>query len=387
MFKVVVAHSNDPDSPSAIQEVIDQCLGDLKGVQPQAGLLLAALDFDHTLLLARLHETFPDLQLIGGTTDGEMSSVLGFEEDSITLMLFCSDTVQIRAGVGLGVSQDVAAATQAAVDQAVDQAVGDRPFDPKLCITVPDGLTVSGVAAIAGLKQALGPEVAIVGGTSGDQWNFRQTYQFFGDQVLSDAIVILLFSGDLKFSHGVSSGWYPMSRKAVVTKAKGALVYEIDDRPAVEFYDHYLNGLTVSGEYPLAVFDQASDEFYLRASNAWDREQGTILFMGDVPEGATVQITHTTCDDIIAATKTSIEKARSHYPGEQPAAIFLFSCAARRRLLGTRTCEEYELGQQSIGEDIPTIGFYTYGEISPLAPGGEAFYHQETLVTLLLGVE
>ncbi|MGI0491184.1 FIST signal transduction protein [Alkalinema pantanalense CENA528] len=383
MFKVVVAHSNDPDSPSAIQEVIDQCLGDLDGVQPQAGLLLAALDFDHALLLARLQETFPDLQLIGGTTDGEMSSVLGFEEDSITLMLFCSDTVNIRAGVGVNVSQNVQAASRA----AVEQACAGNPGDPKLCITIPDGMTVSGVAAISGLKQALGPEVAIVGGTAGDQWNFSQTYQFFGDQVLSDAIVVLLFSGDLKFSHGVASGWYPMSRKAVVTKAEGALVYEIDHRPAVEFYDHYLNGLTVSGEYPLAVFDQVSDEFYLRASNAWDREQGTILFMGDVPEGATVQITHTTCDDIIAATKTSIEKARSYYPGEQPAAIFLFSCAARRRLLGTRTCEEYELGQQSIGSATPTIGFYTYGEISPLAPGGEAFYHQETLVTLLLGVE
>ncbi len=383
MLKVVVGHSNDPDSHSAIQEVLEQCHAELAGLMPKAGILLAAIDFEHPLILQHIQDAFPGLELIGGTTDGEVSSVLGFQEDSLMLLLFCSDTIEIRAGLGRAVSKD----PMAAAHQAVAQAKNGSPMDVKLCITIPDGFPSSGVSIINSLKHALDQPVPIVGGMAGDQWRFQQTYQFYHSEVVSDAVPILLFSGELFVSHGVASGWQPISRKATVTKAEGAMVYEIDHKPATEFYDFYLQGLPISGDYPLAVFENNHEDFYLRASNRSDRETGSILFMGDVPEQTTVQITHASCDEIIAAAQSSIEKALSTYSGQQPAAVFLFSCAARRWLLGSRAHEEYDLGKQFLNTQLPIFGFYTYGEIAPLSIGGEPHYHQETLVTLLIGVE
>ncbi|MGB7414772.1 MAG: hypothetical protein WA902_11250, partial [Thermosynechococcaceae cyanobacterium] len=70
MLKIAVGHSNDPDSAEAVNEVIAQCQADLAGQPPQAGILCAAFDFDHALILERLNHAFPDLELIGGTTDG-----------------------------------------------------------------------------------------------------------------------------------------------------------------------------------------------------------------------------------------------------------------------------------------------------------------------------
>ncbi len=78
MLKVAVGHSNDPDSQLAIDEVLEQCISSLAGEIPKAGLLFAAIDFDHALILQRIHQTFPDIELIGGTTDGEISSFLSF---------------------------------------------------------------------------------------------------------------------------------------------------------------------------------------------------------------------------------------------------------------------------------------------------------------------
>ena len=49
---------------------------------------------------------------------------------------------------------------------------------PSLCITLPDGLTVSGSAALNALRAALGDAVPIFGGTAGDQWRFKGTRQF-----------------------------------------------------------------------------------------------------------------------------------------------------------------------------------------------------------------
>lgn len=93
MFKAVVGHSNDPDSLSAVEEVLQQYTNSLAGDIPKAGIIFAAIDFEHSLILQQIHQPFPGIELIGGTTDGEISSVLEFQQDSITLMLFCSDEV------------------------------------------------------------------------------------------------------------------------------------------------------------------------------------------------------------------------------------------------------------------------------------------------------
>ena len=112
MFEVVVGHSNDIDSDDAIAEILEQCIQQLDGQPPQAGILFSAIDFEHPLILDRIQAAFPDMPLIGCSTDGEVSSVLGCEEDSLSLALFCSDTVEIRAGLGRAVSKDAAAAVK-----------------------------------------------------------------------------------------------------------------------------------------------------------------------------------------------------------------------------------------------------------------------------------
>jgi hypothetical protein len=80
MLKLAVGHSNDPDSQFAVAEVVEQIRTALGGSSPKAGLLFAAIDFDHPLVLDQIVAAFPEIELIGGTTDGEMSSVLGFEQ-------------------------------------------------------------------------------------------------------------------------------------------------------------------------------------------------------------------------------------------------------------------------------------------------------------------
>ncbi len=384
MFKVIVGHSIEADTEDAVSDVISQCMAQLEHQRPQASILLAAIDFDHALILSRIQNIFPKMPLIGGTTYGEISSVMGFQEDSITLMMFCTDTVEIRAGLGRGLSAEDSTAV---ADEAIASLGLADLSDAKLCITIPDGLAGGTEPALRQLQKLLPAGVPIVGGRSADHFQFDQTYQFFQGDVVQNGLPILVFSGELNVSHGVASGWQPLSRRAVITKCSSPVVYEIDHQPATKFYQDYLGDLPISGEYPLAIFEEEGDCFYLRASNEWDLESGSILFTGEVPEQAKVQITYATSDHIVGAAKDSIKQALERYPGEKPAAVFLFSCAARRWLLGHRTREEYELGQQLIDTTVPVFGFYTFGEIGPLEMGAHVRYHQETLVTVLIGTE
>jgi hypothetical protein len=392
MFKAYIGHSNDPDSKFAVAEVLEQCVDALAGAMPQAGVLFAAFDFDHPLILARIQTTFPGIELIGSTTNGEMSSVLGFQEDSLTLLLFCADRLEIRAGLGRGTSKDSAVAVAEAIATATAKLAGS----PQLCLTFPDGLTTSGVSILAALKQGLGERVPIIGGIAADNYAFTKTYQFFQGEVISDAIPILLFSGELLYSYGVASGWQPVGKPSQVTKAEGNVVYEIDGQLALDFYEYYLGMDWLADGYAihaLAIFEADLANFYLRAPVKYDRAAGSITFFSDIPVGAIVQNTTAVRQDILQATETSLQSALAGYPGTSPAVALLVSCAARQRLLGTQAKEEFNIVKANLPDALPCCGFYSYGEISPLVDTNsprsgrakETQFHNQTFVTLLLG--
>ncbi|NJL69944.1 MAG: hypothetical protein HC894_31595 [Microcoleus sp. SM1_3_4] len=384
MLKAIVGHSNDPETDVAIAEVLEQCLTELADIKPQAGILLAALDFDHAQMLRCIHQTFPGIQLIGGTTDGEISSVLEFQQDSLILILFCSDEIEFNAAVGRHVSSDPIEIAQKTVQTA--QAESHSPTT--LCLTTPESLTTSGLSILQGLQQALGAEVPIVGGTTCDQWQFQQTYQFFGQEVLSDALPILLLSGNVLWGHGVSSGWTAIGKKGMATKVQGNVLYEIDGQPALEFYRDYLGDIRPSPAYRLAVFEANQDSWYMRTSNGdYDAASGSITFFADIPLHSEVQVVRANRDEIVDSARLSIQQALEHYSGTQPTVALFFSCTGRMHVLGTRTKEEYQVLQSEIPAGVTCAGFYTYGEIAPLRPNCEARFHNETFVTLLLGVE
>ncbi|NEO86746.1 MAG: hypothetical protein F6J87_21185 [Spirulina sp. SIO3F2] len=383
MFKTVVGHSDDPDSLAAITEVLEACQTALSGVTPQAGILFTAIDFDHLVILDSIQKTFPGIELIGGTTNGEISSILEFQQDSLTLMLFASDRVEIRAGLGQNAAQD----PYQSAHQAIAQAKARSTMPPKLCITFPESLTSSGAKILEGLKQGLGENIPILGGLTADDYTFEKTYQFFNGQVLSDSIPVLIFSGDLQLSHGVASGWKPISPKSRVTKVDGNVVYEIEGQRALDFYQEYLGAERFINNYAihaLAVFEE-EERFYMRAPNSYDPDSGSVTFFADIPEQVLVQITDASRDDILSASATSLQKALNHYPGHQPTAALLISCSARRRILGTLTSQEYQLIKTHLPQGLPCCGFYAYGEIAPLEQQTPTRFHNKTFVTLLMG--
>ena len=385
VFRVVVGHSDDPDSQNAIAEVLQECSRSLAGSIPQAGLLFTAIDFDHALILQRIQDAFPGIELIGGTTNGEISSILEFQQDSLTLMLFATDEVEIRAGIGRGASKNPALAAQ----QAIAQAKAKSASLPQLCLTFPDSLTSNGVLILEGLKQSLAEHVPIIGGMAADDYTFNKTYQFFQGEVLSDSVPVLLFSGQLLFSHGVASGWTPISQRSRVTKVNGNVVFEIDGQRALDFYQHYLGEERFAANFAihaLAVFED-QDHFYMRAPNGYDQQSGSVTFFSDIPEQALVQITDATRGDILSASEASLKNALADYPGVKPTAALLISCAARRRILGTLARLEYQLVKTHLPEALPCCGFYAYGEIAPLVSKGQTQFHNKTFVTLLMGTK
>ncbi|MFV1981552.1 MAG: FIST signal transduction protein [Rhodothermia bacterium] len=353
-MKVVVGHSEDVDSESAIEEVLDACAASLNGITPQAGLLYVAIDHDFQLILDRIMARYPDLELVGCTTDGEISSTVGFAEDSVVLMLFHSDSVHFGAGIGESVREGPALASQQAVAMASEELEGP-----------------------------------VCGGLAGDQVRFDTTYQFYKSSVLTNSVPVLLFAGPLNVSAGVDSGWEPLGGVYRITHAEGPTVYTIDDKPASEVWLRFFGSLEFhSYSHTVAVFPNGTEgehpEFYLSAPAQFN-EDGSMTVLNPIPQGAQIRLADATRDQIVAGAAASIGKAADAYPGEAPDAALIYSCAGRRVALGTRVSEESKVLQERLAEDVPVAGFYTYGEFCPLPSSPKPQSHGCTFVTVLIG--
>lgn len=384
MFFVAVAHSEEFDVPAILEDIERQCTRQLAGRRPQAAMLFAAIDIEHEALLAGLARLWPGLELIGCTTDGEVSSVHGFCEDSASLILFGSDSIAIKAGLG----RNASASVESACRQAVAGTGLDASEPAKFCISLPDSMTTSSQHIVTSLKRELGEGVPIFGGGAADQWRLKGTRQFFGTEAVSDSVPVLVFAGPMRWSFSVASGWKPVGEPGLVTRSSGPVVEEIDGKPSIEFFRRRLGASAVpTPECPLAILDQAGRVQYLRASPGFaDEQAGSTAHVGDVPQGAMVQIAMTNRDAILEGCRSAVQGAFAAYPhGKAPEAALVFSCAARKLLLGTRTSEEFAIVREILGGELPVCGFYGYGEIGPPAGSTSAEYHNETFVCLLIG--
>jgi class 3 adenylate cyclase len=410
-IRAAVAFSEDIDDPyKAGLDIADQINAQLKLGARGVGILFASIEFDAELLLRGIRERL-SIPLLGCTTASEANSA-GYFEESASLIVLTGEGISIGIGIGEGLTQDPARAVRAACD-AASAMLGRAP--PKLAIAFPDcAFSTSGDQVLRLLSEKLGSSVPVVGGLPGDGLSFKGATQFYNDRVIRDAVPILLLGGAMTAVVVTRSGWVPMGRRARATKVSGNVLYEIDNRPALEYFTRYLATLgdpSIMGSLPVALVDRSLDDdegrhFILRAPLVHDKDTGAVTYNGDIPLNAEIQLARGTQEDILEGVRDATRTLRRRV-GDLPLdALLCFSCVGRRLLLGLETKREIELILHELAREtppssdgqrftpvpgtrpgppkIPVNGFYTYGEIGPIDSSRRHLaatkFHNTTLV-------
>lgn len=378
-MRLAVGHSDDPDSEGAVSDVLQQIEEEIGQRRLIALSLYACKNLDHAAVVAKIRARFPDVPLVGCSTDGECSSVLCFSEDSLVLTAFLSDRLEAHSAIGEDLSKDLDGAVQRAWRSLTEHG------QPSIVIVLAESLGVSGSRLVQALDAKVPKGIPVVGGTAGDQWAFERTWQICGDRLTSDAVVMLALYGPLRIGVGIASGWQPMGPRSKVTRSEGPVVAELDGQRAQDWFEGYFGAREQpSPEHPFAVYDPPdTDQFYLRAPFQRGPD-GAIIFTGDIPAGSAVRITEATREAILGGAADAVRASAQSFEGA-PSGLLVFSCAARKQVLGTRTREEIERLRDRTGRDLPLAGFYTYGEIARLGPEQPVRFHNETVVAVLLG--
>lgn len=386
MIKAATVSIVHDDSTTAGRETAEELLSEL-GAEPDLVLLFASANYDPACVLAGLTSRLSDrVKLAGCSSYAEINSEEALTH-SVTAMGLKLDGVEYRTFKLDDVGTDSKAAGRAFASQIKD-------FEPSLLIIFPDGLKMEATPFLVGIQEILGRTFPIVGGVAADLGQFARTYEYFDREVISGGAVGVALKGNIEIVTAARSGWQPVGAPRRCTKVDRKAILEFDNQPAANLYKEYLGHRAsempeVGVEFPLGLvgggqgshrLPQGEDILLVRAVIGVDEARQALLCVGDVPEGVDVRMMRAGKEDLIKGADEAGAMVVEAMP--KPAAALFFDCMGRKLVLGARYKEELKKTFSLLGDDVPKIGFYTYGEISPVQ--GVTMYHDETFTVALL---
>lgn len=352
-----------------------------------------ALDSDRTLVLAfgavgyadepgpleELAAAYPKACLTGCSSAGEIHGA-EVNDDTLSVVVLRYDRAAVRSARAIVSGGDSAKA-------GADLARALSAPDLRALLLFSDGLSVNGSSLLQGVHSVVGPEVVVTGGLAGDGTRFGRTWVLHGGAAHGGEVVAVGLYGDsVGVSHGSRGGWDPFGPERIVTKAEANVLYELDGQPALSLYKTYL-GERASGLpsaallFPLALRVGREGETVVRTILAVDEAKESMTFAGDVPVDSVVQLMRANVDRLIDGAATASREAGT--PGSK-AVTLAISCVGRRIVLGERTEEEIDGALEAVAEGDLLVGFYSYGEISPLGRGSCGVLHNQTMTVTRL---
>jgi|SRR3989338_2325190 len=397
-IKASVGISEGEDSYSVGANAAQDALDQLGEKPPNILLVFSSVKYDQEKTLAGIHSVVKGVLVVGCSTAGEITTQGPAKRHSVVVMALKSPDVKFFAGVGENIAGNPREAGKRAADEVKKVAMGEKI---KAFMMFPDVLAGNGADIVRGVLDSLGAHFPVIGGAPGDDFQFKKTYQYLNHRVYSGAVIGLGIAGNVKIGIGVKHGWVPIGMPQKVTKSSGAVLHELNGKPAIKIYEDYfgekeaavlktetLAKLAIT--YPLGMRVEGSDELLIRDPITVDKN-GSITCAAEVPEGSEIRLMIGSREEAVKVAKQAAENAVKQLEGAVPKAVIIFNCIARNKLFGERSGEEIDAIKEAIGTNVPLIGFYTYGEQAPL--GGEIkdinkcnpAFHNETVVICVIG--
>ncbi|HHH13214.1 MAG TPA: hypothetical protein ENJ98_03165 [Thiolapillus brandeum] len=332
--------------------------------------------------LEGLKGAFPRSAMAGCSTAGQIHQQHYFERGaSAAVIRFHRSCLRLNH-VDIGDHGDFRAAGEALVRPL------DRP-DLAAVLILSEGLQVNGSAVMEGVNRVLGGRVPVTGGLAADGARFERTWVLSeGERVPGRICAVGILGDALGIGHGSFGGWDVLGPERLVTRSEGNRLFELDGQPALELYKRYLGEkaaeLPASGLlFPLALRRQEDDrEPKVRTILAVDEASQSMTFAGDIPQGSYVQLMYANFDRLVEGAGRALEDFDATEVGERPLVCLAVSCVGRRLILGQRIEEEIEALAERLPPQTRLLGFYSYGELSPLASGYCDLHNQTMTVTL-----
>ncbi len=250
------------------------------------------------------------------------------------------------------------------------------------------GLVLNGDQFAKGINSKNANNVLIGGGMAGDP-EVKDTWVVTRKGKSTQSVVALGFYGsNFQMLISTESGITPLGVERTVTKSDKNILYEVNHKPALEFYREFLGDnfkdLTKSAiQYPIAVSKdyKISQTELVRTPYTINEKDQSVTFTGEVPEGLQIRLMMAGTESMVSGSEKAAQdtKSRMKKPQDDPAFVLLVSCSSRKMVMGEFTEDEIEMVQSVLGKKNFTIsGYYAFGEIVS-EKGGNCVLQNQTI--------
>jgi hypothetical protein len=332
--------------------------------------------------LAKIKVDYPNAQLISATTAGEIANYAFYDEQLSTTAIYLEKTPFVSKLANI---KDFATSYDLGLD-----LFKKMPKDGlKYIFVLSDGGLINGTELLEGINSENNDEILITGGLAGDGSRFQSTLVGVDANLESGNVVLIGFYGEnIKVGHGSLGGWDEFGPERIVTKSEKNVLFELDNKNALELYKQYLGSYAeeLPGSallFPISISNDAQDTKNVRTILSIDESNQSMTFAGNLPEGSKVRLMKANFDKIINASGSAAQQSVS-FDFDKPDLAILISCVGRKLILNDRVEEEIEIAKDIFGAETCVSGFYSYGEISPLVKSQKCELQNQTMTITTL---
>jgi hypothetical protein len=336
-------------------------------------------------IVKEVRELFKDGHIVFGSTSGDITSESVDDECiTITAIEFEKSSFSIKTANVLNTSVQIDSykTGKELIEQLPQQGL-------KYAFVVSDGSFTNGSQLTMGMNAATKDNLVITGALCGDAVRFETTLTSYNESPKEGKIVAIGFYGEtLEVSFASNGGWTPFGPERIVTKSKGNILFELDDKPALDLYKNYLGEKSkelpsAALLYPLQVKSREEEKSIVRTILNINEENNSMILAGDILKGSKVQLMMTNVDNIVNAAAICASNALEDRKNKPELAI-LISCFSRKLVLDQRVEEEVEEVIEVIAKETTITGFYSYGELAPFDGEMNCQLHNQTMAITLI---
>ncbi|MDF1560228.1 MAG: FIST N-terminal domain-containing protein [Bacteroidales bacterium] len=380
--KIGVSFSTSPHSFDAGREMAETAMHKAGTGKADLALVFASAEHDSESLLRGVKSVIGNECIIaGGTSAGVITNdYMGYEGFHAGIMVISAVDINFRTEVAENINNDEYRAGKVMGRKLTFINGFDDPslllfFDSMRNPPRPLNIFYQATPILSGIGEELAtiPPIAGVGIASG--MNMKKTELWDNKKVYRDAILSLVFHGKIKLHTVIMHGCKPASDYHRITKAKGNLILEVDNRPAIEVAAEYLGNSALTdwkkamffitlGVNKGELYSPFREEDYVnRMVLGVDEDSGAISLMeGDLKEGDHFQFMRRSIEtDMISKSAGQFLDSLNE---REPLFAFYISCLGRvKRYFGSEKEESEEI-QATVGSRIPLLGMYSGVEIA-----------------------
>ncbi|NDV24177.1 FIST signal transduction protein [Desulfovibrio sp. JC022] len=257
---------------------------------------------------------------------------------------------------------------------------------PDTIFVLTDGFSSRISSFINAMFVNIGLERNIVGGGAGSLSLEKRPCIITNEGLLEDASIVALL--DTKSTVNISHGWHPIKGPFKVTEADRNVIKSINWMPAFNTYREVIrehsgqyitpdNFSRIAMSYPFGISRMCCDPI-VRDPVMVD-ETGALTCVGEIVEGAFVNILHGNPESLIYASSKLPTCTAGFSLGDNSVGLII-DCISRALFLKDRF--KHELDAIHL-PDIPLLGFLSFGEIATQEKQFLEFHNKTTVLSIL----